>query len=126
MAFARKTLYNAECGLECLLIELHRGVLNYIRAVGVLLEHSVVAGRERKGSLLRAEFQHGTCKCGAFLRIRTASELVQNHQRILCHGPQDEPDALHVAAEGRKMVFNALVVSDIGEDPVEQGHRTSV
>ena len=48
-------------------------------------------------------------------------ELIQQYQRVCCGGARDEIDVGDVGGERRKVLFDGLVVADIGQDAIE--HR---
>lgn len=60
--------------------------------------------------------QNGDGESCALGRVRSAAELVQEHQRIRLGILQDLDDICHMGRKCTQVHLDALLVSDIGED----------
>lgn len=82
-------------------------------------EPFVVRGRDdrpaTRGERGRAPRRRGL----AFARIGAGRDLVEEHEHALVGAVEDGREVLHVCAERREVLVEALIVADVGEHEVE-------
>ena len=84
-AFPRLADDQAVGGLKALLIEGHPRVDHALRPLCILLHLRVMGGHQKQGSALFQLFQDRHCDAHPLCRVRTRSQLVQDHQAVPVH-----------------------------------------
>ena len=94
-------------------IELHAGVFHAFAAKRKGLQLTVMGCHHSKYALLRQVIQNGHGQCSAFIRIRTGTDLIHQHQVPLPHLLKNAYQVHHMAGECGKALLNTLLVPDI-------------
>jgi len=63
---------------------------------------------------------------GAFFRIGCRAQLVEQHQRLRTSRARDEINVGDVRGKSREILFDRLIVANVGENGVEHGHFGAV
>ena len=68
--------------------------------------------------------EDGHSQEGPFLRVRPRTQLVKEDQGPVGHLIQDADNIGHVGTKGRQVLFNGLLISDVGIDSIENAQTT--
>ena len=101
----------------------HGTVHHLLAPVGIVLEVLVVCGDDTVCSAFDELMEHGFGQGTADLRFRTAAELVDKEQRVRRTVLHHHLHVQQVRGVGRKVVLNALFVTDIYHHIAEDSRR---
>ena len=76
---------------------------------------------QRVGPPLQQRLEHRQAQGRPLLRVRSAAQLVQQHEARGVRGEQRGLDPDEMAREGGEVLADLLLVADVGEDAVVQG-----
>src|SRR6266446_2287374 len=104
------------------LVEADRSVDHSRRIRAIDFERSVV-GRDHDHASDFAEV-FGDCdrQRRAFFGISGRAEFVEQHQRMRSRGARDEIDVRNVCREGREVLLDRLIVTDVSKNGIENRH----
>ena len=103
------------------LVEADGGVEHAGRVRGVDLERCVVRGDDGQAADVAEVSGDGDGQGGALFGIGGGAEFVEQDQRMGGRGARNEINVGDVRGEGGEILFDRLVVADIGKDGVEDG-----
>ena len=126
VGFARHAHEQAEGGRQGGHVELHAGVDEAGRVIGEGLELAVMSGGHGLGPQGLGVLQDGHGQGRALGGVGAGAQFVEEQQGTAVGLTQDIHDIGHVGAEGGQALFDALLVSDIGADPVEAGYLAAL
>ena len=100
-------------------IEFAAGVHN---ALGLQCEHlelCIVGGGHQQHAAAAQFFNDGHSQRGTLGRVGTGTQLVQQHKSVRHGQLQNAGDLFHMAGEGGKALFDALLIADVHEKLIE-------
>ena len=107
---------------QCVVIEAHGGVEHSRRVCRIYLEGGVVRGDDADACGTAEVVGDGHRQRGALFGIGGRAQLVQQNQRLRGRLVRDEIDVGNMRRKRRKVLLDGLVVANVGEHAIEDGH----
>ena len=103
-------------GTQCFHIKFTAGIFYPFCGKGVYLQFAVMGGNSSTDFPVMEIRNNSHSQCGAFRRICTCTQFVEQHQRMVCHIFQNLDDICHVRRESTQALLNALFIPDVREN----------
>ena len=106
-------------GCERSFVEAHSSVQHARCVRAENFQRRVMRGDDGDAADPAKVLSDGDGQSGAFFGVGRGAQLIEQHERVGGRGPGDEIDVRDVGGKGGKILFDRLVVADVGEDGVE-------
>ena len=121
VGLAGNTNQQAERGGQGLHVKLTGGILHARRGHGEGFQLRVVGGGRHSAPQLPHPLDDGNGQGRALHRVRTGAQLIEQHQAVAVRLLQNAHYIGHMGRESGQILFNALLVADIGQHGREYG-----
>ena len=90
------------------------------------LQFRIVGGRHQQYTTAAQLLNDGNSQCGPLGRVGAGAQLVQQHKGVRHGKLQNTGDLFHVAGEGGKALFNALLIADVYQKFIKHTDLTAL